>query len=281
MKLSNNIYKLPLVFLILVVAGCTEKIDVKLDNTYKRLVVDAVITSDTTVHQVKLSTTTDYFFNEPAPPVSNAIVTISDGTETIILKENSQFPGIYETPANFYGLAGKTYKLEIKLDNAINGNATYEAISEMHPVAPLDSIKLKLIPEWDVIAVQTYAQDPLSVDYYMFKTFKNGKLLSDTLNKVFITDDKLFNGSYTNGIPASYLDQKNLLEKVKPGDTITLQIAGITRDYFNFISDVQSGTGFNNPLFGGPPANIRGNINKGAIGFFAAYSVHYASTLAH
>jgi hypothetical protein len=27
-----------------------------------------------------------------------------------------------------------------------------------------------------------------------------------------------------------------------------------------------------NPLFSGPPANVKGNISNGAIGFFAAYT---------
>jgi hypothetical protein len=28
-----------------------------------------------------------------------------------------------------------------------------------------------------------------------------------------------------------------------------------------------------NPLFSGPPANIKGNINNGGVGFFTAHSV--------
>jgi len=266
--------------LIFSMTACTEKIDVTLDNTYTRLVVDAVITSDTTVHSVKLSTTTDYFSNQVAPAVSNAIVTISDGTTTVTLKENTVRPGVYETENTFYAVPGKTYKLNITLATAINNKTNYEAISEMDDVAPLDSIKLMTIQQWDVTAIQTYAQDPISVNFYMFKAYINHVLISDTLNEVFITDDKLFNGSYTNGIAASYLDQKKPDEKIKAGDTVTLQIAGITSQYYNFLVDVSSSTGFSNPLFGGPPANVRGNISNGAIGFFSAYSVHYASIVA-
>jgi len=150
----------------------------------------------------------------------------------------------------------------------------------MSPVVALDSIRLTLVPQWNVVAVGTYALDPPSTDYYMFNVFKNGELLSDTINKVFITDDKFFNGSYTNGVPAAFLFQDYPREKIIPGDTVSLQIAGITRDYFNFLTEVQTSSGFNNPLFGGPPANISSNISNGAIGFFSAYSVKYSYTVA-
>jgi hypothetical protein len=35
--------------------------------------------------------------------------------------------------------------------------------------------------------------------------------------------------------------------------------------------------GFNIPFFTGPPANVKGNITHGAVGFFAAYSNSWAS----
>ena len=261
-------------------SSCTERIDIKLDGTYTRLVVDGVITSDAKKHRIKLSTTTDYFYNQPAPAVRNAIVTINDGTNTLLLTENPLLPGIYETNEDFFGVAGKTYKLEIQLSSPINGKSNYEAFSEMPDVNPIDSIRLKYIPHWEGVAIQAYAQDPIGVNFYMFNVFKNSVLLTDTLNKVSITDDKLFDGNYTNGIPVAFLDQKNVREKINPGDTITLQIAGITGAYYYFVTDLQTDAGFSNPLFGGPPANVRGNINNGAIGFFAAYSVRYGSIIA-
>jgi hypothetical protein len=65
----------------------------------------------------------------------------------------------------------------------------------------------------------------------------------------------------------------------QPGDTITLQMSGITKDYFNFIIQLQDQTSqFRNPLFSGPPANVITNI-EGASGFFAAYSKTYSSTI--
>ena len=49
--------------------------------------------------------------------------------------------------------------------------------------------------------------------------------------------------------------------------------------YANFIWEAQAEVQGSNPLFSGPPANVKGNIDNGAIGFFAAYSVSRAYTI--
>jgi len=46
----------------------------------------------------------------------------------------------------------------------------------------------------------------------------------------------------------------------------------INREYNDFLSDAQIELQGSNPLFSGPPANVKGNISNGAFGFFSAYS---------
>ncbi|MBN1339930.1 MAG: DUF4249 family protein, partial [Bacteroidales bacterium] len=89
------------------------------------------------------------------------------------------------------------------------------------------------------------------------------------------------NGNYTNGVAVYYLFPDNGPdEEVLPGDTITLKMSSITKEYYRFIFELQDQTfEYRNPLFSGPPANITTNISNGGCGFFAAYSVSYASTV--
>ena len=63
------------------------------------------------------------------------------------------------------------------------------------------------------------------------------------------------------------------------GDTVTVEMNSIGTDYANFIWEAQSEVKGSNPLFSGPPANVKGNIDNGATGFFAAYSVSRAYTI--
>ncbi len=48
-------------FVMLALASCTEKIDIALDNSYIRLVVEGCVTTDTMRHTVRLTTTSSYY----------------------------------------------------------------------------------------------------------------------------------------------------------------------------------------------------------------------------
>jgi len=260
--------------------SCTEKIDIDLGTTYTRFVVDGVITNDTMAHYVKLTKSIDYYTPTDVPTVSNATVTINDGFETVILEESDSVAGLYLTPEDYFGVPERTYQLNIELEEAINGQTSYSASSKLYAVAPVDSIKVVYKEEWEAWELQLFATDPLAVNFYMFDVYKNGKLLTDTIDEVGISDDKYFNGNFTYGAAVYYFIKENPDEELFPGDTIKLRMAGITSEYYTFVVDVMNETfEFRNPLFSGPPANISTNISNGGMGFFTAYAVSYADVV--
>lgn len=259
---------------LLMTASCTERINIDLEESFTRLVVDGAITTDTLSHKVVLSKTSSYFYNQPPPMVSGAQVTITDGIIAYDLPEKS--PGVYMTKSTVFGIAGHTYTLNIKLPDQIGGYKEYTASSTLNPVNELDSIGLEFHPEYSEKGfweVKCYVQDPLSTDFYRFLISRNRKLITDTLQEWFVTDDRFFNGNYTNGATIANLDQSEAEEILSEGDTVTAEVNSIGNEYASFIWDAQSELFGSNPLFSGPPANVKGNINNGAIGFFSAYSV--------
>ena len=282
MKINNNTRKVFFIAIATIfLASCTERIDIELDTTYSRLVIEGQVTTDTTAHWVSLSWSTDYY--NPATPegISNAVVTIDDGFETITLEESENQAGLYETEPNFFGIVGRTYTLIVDLAEPINEISNYTAFNKLNYVAPIDSIALGYRDRFHAWEVKIYALDPPSVDFYTFNIIKNNILITDTINKVGLTDDRFFNGNYTNGVPVYFLRDDDPVEKVFPGDTITLKMSGITKEYYEFITDIQLETfDFSNPLFSGPPANISTNLSGGAMGFFAAYSSSYSTVIA-
>jgi hypothetical protein len=149
-------------------------------------------------------------------------------------------------------------------------------------VTHIDSTSVVFHEDWGddgVYEVKVFAQEPANeANFYMFNLYRNGRLMSDTISNVVVSDDRYINGSYINGLGAFYLNNSNAWEKLYPGDTIILQMSGITKEYYNFVSEVQS-AGFNIPFFVGPPANVVGNVNNGGVGFFTAYSNSYATTI--
>ncbi|MFH1296457.1 MAG: DUF4249 domain-containing protein [Bacteroidota bacterium] len=272
-----------MILLSLIAGACTERIDLKLDETYTRLVVDGGISNDTTSYQISLSKTANYFYNEPTPRVVNAIVGLTDGTIHYPLHETEPGKsGLYKTDPAFSGSIGKTYTLSIELEQPIDNQTTFTSSCRMMKVARLDSIQVTFQPDWGPQGfweIKLFAQEPGDeVNYYMFHYYRNDTLMTDSIWKVFISDDKYFNGNYINGITAVYINNENLWETLHPGDKVTLQMSGITREYYDFIYQVQL-SGFNIPFFTGPPANVQGNISNGGIGFFTAFSNSWGSTV--
>lgn len=268
-------------FLILLtgILGCTEDIDIPLDSTFDRLVVEGYVNTDTTTHWVRLTRSSDYYSGKKPSPVSLAFVRLDNGENEIILNENPEIPGRYETDSVYYGEVGKTYLLDIELQEEIGGYKNFSATSEIRPIGTIDSIQVFYNESWDVFEVRIFAWEPPTIDFYMFEVLKNDVLMTDTINKKWISDDRYFNGNYTYGVMVGLLNNEKPWEAVKPGDKVTLKMSSITEDYYRFVYELQDQTfQFRNPLFSGPPANIRTNIPN-AHGYFATYATVYSSTI--
>jgi len=271
--MNSRIYFFLFSIISIMAVSCTERIEIELDESYTRLVVDGSISTDTMQHTVVLTTTSSYYYNQPAPAITGAMVTISDGTLLYDLTEEK--PGVYRTAPSVYGIPGKTYSLNIKLASAIGGYDSYTATSILNPITSLDSISLLFHPEWSlngIWEVKCFVQEPPTIDFYRFLLYKNQVLLTDTLNEWLITDDLFLNGNYTNGLPIAYIDQSNPEQGLLPGDTVMTEVNNIGTEYYSFLVEAQTELFGSNPLFSGPPANIKGNISNGAVGFFSAYS---------
>lgn len=265
--------RLPVVFAVAFLS-CTERIEITPDPGYIRLVVDGAVTNEAKSHVVRLTTTSDYFSGKPAPPVSGAQVTISDGQVSYSLRETS--PGVYRTSSVFAGIPGHRYDLYVKLSSSIGGHTEYSAGSVMaFPVTP-DSLEMVYHPgdsddgTWET---RVYFQDPPTVDFYRFMIYRNTELLTDTLTEWYVTDDRFFSGKYVKGWTVCYLHFRAEDKVLAVGDKLVVEMNMIGKEYAGFISGAQSEVRGSYPLFTGPPANVAGNVDNGAFGFFAAYSL--------
>ena len=265
---------LPVLFALAFILSCTERIDLPLDESSVKLVVEGSITTNTSVHTIYLTETTNYYYNQKPPAVTGAEISINDGETITRLSENS--PGVYQTSADFKGVVGMTYTLNIRLLKPIGGFTEFSASSLMKPVTSFDSVATKFYEDfgeqglWEVTC---WFQDEPTTDFYRFDLYRNNKLITYKLEKWLVTDDKFFNGDYVKGGVVTYLDQNSDNEKLNPGDTLVVEMSTISREYYNYIQDAQAELRGSNPLFSGPGANVRGNISNGAIGFFTAFPV--------
>ena len=266
-----------LIIIMLLIISCTEIIDLPLDESEIKLVVEGAITTDTTTHTIVLTQTTAYYYDKPPPPVTGANVVIDDGEKTVTLTE--RVPGFYQTPHNFYGVEGKTYTLNIKLATPLNGFTEFSATSYMNYVVELDSVKAEfrqMFGEHGMWDIRGWMQDPPSTDFYRFNILINRVVITTRIRNWIVTDDVFFNGQYVSGAPITFLNQNNRDERLASGDTLGVELFRINRDFYNFIMDAKSEISYSNPLFSGPGANVRGNISNGAIGYFTTYPISRA-----
>ncbi|WP_430971607.1 DUF4249 domain-containing protein [Sunxiuqinia rutila] len=271
-----------LISMLMLLLACTERVDFELDEAGEPLlVVFGEITSDTLAHEVRLSKSAPYFSNQEVEMVSDAQLSLNDGEQTIQLTEDPMRPGIYQTPANYFGVVGRKYRLDISnVDVNSDGEwETYRAETVMKPTAPVYGAAVVYNVSWEGWEVGVFSKDnPATEDYYLFKVYQNGVLATDSLHNYRAVDDRFFNGNELQGAFVQYFDEEKG-EYVAKGDTITLEMAGITKAYYEFLVGVDRETGTKVPLFSGPPANVKGNISNGALGFFAVMEVERASTI--
>jgi hypothetical protein len=129
--------------------------------------------------------------------------------------------------------------------------------------------------------VEVFADDPDGENYYAMVVYKNDIALNDTLTRLLLFDNQMI--SQTNiglrGVPMVFVSD-SAGNPVEEGDKITLEIRGVSKDYYRFIHEFGNVYGGSNPMFGGAPANVRGNVNNGAIGYFWAHGSRKASDIA-
>jgi len=285
---KNQIIALSLFILSMFVTGCTETIDdIHLDSTRPRLVVEGYISTDTVRQMVKLSILGDALKQEPIQVVSNAIITISDGTTVYNFVEDIFVKGTYYTTSKVYGVVGRNYTLQIKNVDINNDQVMeeYTAQSLIKGVNPIDSVHLVYNSSnnhdkgW---SVNLYTMDPgQGRNFYLIKVLKNNILLTDSIFKYSIGDNSGFEGKYYDGFPVYNLREAREDERLTPGDTVTVELYGINEDYYSFISSYISDYYPKIPIFSGPSANIPTNIKPidDAVGIFAAYSIKRKSVI--
>lgn len=264
---------------IALLAGCTERIELDLNtDDNQRLVVEGWFTDQLQKHEVNLTLTTSYFYNEAAPRATGATVTItSEDNEVWTLTEEE--PGIYRTP-EVAGEPAKWYTLDIDYEGE-----TYTATSWMRPVAPIDSLHVRVLDpmeEWGFpgdpyYSVRIWTQELEGLgDHYMWQTYVNNQPVRDTLRELTFVDDAFYDGIYIEDVEIDYLD---IEDEAVPGDTVYIEQYNIGLEAYEIFIGIMNETAWNGGLFDAPPANVETNISNGALGYWGAAGVSVANTV--
>jgi hypothetical protein len=267
-------HPLLIVAVMFVLHSCTERIDIQTDEEFQKLAVEGYISPERQF--VRLTQTSGYFSQQAPAAVrdANVVVTSSDGD--FQFSEDAENPGYYMPPENFIIEEQSTYQLRIELAEEIGGESTYESEATMPVRADqIDSVNVFFREDFETWIVQLFAFEPPGPNFYMFNAWVNGEAITDSLSRVGVVDDRIVDGTYLNGIWILFLNE----DEVALNDTVVVTTSSITEDYYRYLTEAQTELRPKNPLFSGPPANVRSNISNGAIGYFAVYSSAFSMTI--
>ena len=284
--------------LILGLFSCKEDITIDLESGEQMIGIYGSITTEKKKHAITISRSTDFYASGAPEMISDATVSIFDGTNTIELAENPQYPGVYETIEEIAGEVGLTYKLSVDLLDKDGTRKHFTAESKIRPIPEkIDSAKILPLmsftgrPVENHLKICPYFQTIADEDInYLVKIAVNDVLITDTLTESSILRMAELSGLYFNGFemqlifdetifPASIytLETDKPDENIKPLDKITIYMYSIENEYRRFIQDIRRSHG-SNP-FMGTPTNVRSNIKPAgnALGYFyAASKIEYS-----
>lgn len=242
-------------------SSCEKEITVDLNTSDPKIVIDANITNEPGPYTVKISKTVNFSQPNTFPPVSGAMVIISDNSGVKdTLTEAS--PGLYRTSA-IVGIPGRTYNLKV-----IAEGKNFFATSTMPQVVNLDSLSFEVFAnsgnsgEREYLTLPVFTDPAATVNSYQFLQTING----EPDKTVFVLNDNTFNGSVNSQLLF------NPDAEIKSGDTVSVEFRCIDKsayDYYYTLSQNSGGGPFNaTPT--NPPNNITGDF---ALGIFSAYTV--------
>jgi hypothetical protein len=248
-------------FSMLILSSCEEVLNVDLNAANPNVVIEGLITDHPGPYIVKVTMTSDYYQNQPPPPVSNAVVIISDNTGIIDTLIQAS-PGVYKTKKTI-GAKFRTYMLSVNISGKI-----YSAVSTLPDLYPVDSLRYTYYPKRDLFHHKgyyplAYSQEPQNQEnYYLWKFYRNDSLLNKP-NDIWVANDQAVKGSIRGlEFPYSY----------HQFDTAAVKVFSITKEAFDFYTALEAQIRNDGGFFSSPPANAKGNLSNGALGLFQTSS---------
>ncbi len=298
---------------MLIFTSCTKEVEIDIPGYAEELVIDGVIETNappfvmiSKTKDIYAPTDIDAFLNGF---VSGATVTVSDGTNTVVLDEwcsdnlppgagpiAAQMFGISESElANYHicayltldpsmsGQVGKTYQLTVELD----GN-TYQASTAIVQPTYFDSVWWKPEPSTPNHGFSwVYLTDPpIKGDAYKWEVKRinigmDGEPIDQNFKVPFspVFNDQFFNGlafefAYENPFAFETETPEEYLGLYPLGDTVVIKFSKMDAQVYEYLEKkyLQIQTA-GNPF--STPTNIPNNISGGALGVWAGFSPSY------
>jgi hypothetical protein len=247
---------------ILLLSSCEDVIQLDLESTESRIVIEATINASSQTATVLISKTNDFYDNTEPEQVSGAIITLQSETgDTYTFSEAS--PGTY-VAENVIANPEEVFNLNVEVEDRV-----YEATATVPSAANLKEITQSDFPsgpfgDEGAILLSAIWDDPAGTEnFYRIRTYIDNTFQADSYT--VLTDDIRGDGEeITTPI------QKGFDENT----TVTVELLSTDEAYYDYFFQVASlsGEGANSTT----PYNPTGNFSNEALGYFGIF---HSSTL--
>ena len=265
----KSYFKFLAIFSIICFYSCEEVIDVDVPNQTPKLVVDASINwvkgTDGSEQLIKLLLSTDYFSSETSVPALGADVKITNLITNVVTQFTDNNDGNYIT-SDFNPELNTDYKLDIIYDGE-----TYTSFEKFKSVSSISNITQTISGGFNdsLIEVNIFFNDPvLEENYYLVKFQED----VDLLPTFIVLKDEFTNGNEMT-IFFEKDDDDNDFDALNTGDIVNIELIGVSKQYYNYMSLLLDQTEGQGP-FATTPAPVNGNCinasnpDKFAYGYF-------------
>jgi hypothetical protein len=231
-------------------------INVNLNNANPNIVIEGIVNDAPGPYEVQITQTVNFSDPNIFPPISGAVVKITDNTSGITDSLKEGLPGIYLTQNLLQGLTGHTYQLYV-----LSNGQEYTASSTMPAKVNLDSVSFYTSDIFGTKSTSAVAnfQDPAGIaNYYTFTEYVNGQAINQTFN----FSDRLSDGKY---IRRQLFNDSSY---INPGDQVTIEMHCVDNQVWQYFNTLGQARGNNSQAV--TPANPLSNISNNALGYFSA-----------
>lgn len=283
--------------------SCEDQVDVNLESAIPQLTVDAWLTNEAKEQNIKLTISQDYFSNSFNPAATGATVIVSDDTDGVdytFTDANNDGNYTYDASGDPIAKQDHEYSLSITYDGNTFVSGTY-----VQRTMPIDSIGVEYreqsLGEPEGYYGSLHARDSSGFgDFYWIRTYKfdasdNEGFWLNKPSEINISADGTFSPNARNDNIDLFEFILPIRELVNPvsdpdgpddeppyslGDSLYVELHGITEETFYYLVEIQTAT-LNGGLFATPLNNVPTNIvnsdpnsTEKAIGWFGMSMVN-------
>ena len=289
---------------LFMLASCTEEMTMDLPEGRKVPVIEGSITNEYKRHEVVLSYTSEFYSSE-RDMISGAKVYVVESAgyqgsgDTVYFHEEADRPGHYLTDS-MAGHKLRWYHLEVNIEESPSFSRPIRIYADEkmpNNASDIDSVGLlpllneeglPFVDEKAAVCVCPYFQALADESVvYDVELYLNGKRFKNRPSQVFqLFEMQGYAGYYFNGpemlednipIPVGIMNKSYLHD----GDTVTVKLCSITKDYMYFLLSQKLAIGVNPAMgaFSSTVSNIFSNCD--AVGWFSTPSVISGSGTYH